>query len=195
MTDQLTALLNRRGLNLRIGSLLTDRASDAVPGAFVLVMVIDLDRFKNINDTYGHAVGDEVLVRSAQRIAANVRHDALVARVGGEEFVVVDIVWPGQAAIISERVRSAVSAAADVAPVTASIGVATIALSEFAGDDADPQSVLSAAIECADHAMFAAKRGGGDATTRQSLLVNDDAVCDCSGLAVSCDDSARLPRP
>lgn len=195
VTDQLTALLNRRGLNLRIGSLLTDRASDAVPGAFVLVMVIDLDRFKNINDTYGHAVGDEVLVRSAQRIAANVRHDALVARVGGEEFVVVDIVWPGQAAIISERVRSAVSAAADVAPVTASIGVATIALSEFAGDDADPQSVLSGAIECADHAMFAAKRGGGDATTRQSLLVSDEVVCDCSGLAVSCDDSARPPRP
>jgi diguanylate cyclase (GGDEF)-like protein len=187
VTDELTGLLNRRGLNLRFGSFVTDRAHQGIPGACVLVLVIDLDRFKNVNDTYGHAVGDAVLMRSAQRIRGIVRTSALVARVGGEEFVVVDVTPPQHVLSIGERVRSAIAAPADVAPLTASIGVASIALPDFSRGDADPQSILDAAIECADHAMFAAKRSGGDAATR--LAVKSDVVCRCDGAATARDDT------
>lgn len=93
MTDPLTGLLNRRGLHLHIGDLLRDNIT---ADAEVDVMVIDLDRFKDVNDAFGHPIGDEVLVRSARRIKAAVRGSALVARVGGEEFVVIDVAEPAR---------------------------------------------------------------------------------------------------
>ncbi|MEN4446734.1 GGDEF domain-containing protein [Mycobacterium sp. SM3041] len=188
VTDQLTGLLNRRGLNLRIESFLADRAHRSIAGACVTVLVIDLDRFKNINDTYGHAVGDAVLMRSAERIRSVVRSSALVARVGGEEFVVVDVTSPQQVLGISERVRAAIAAPADLAPVTASIGVASVALPDFSRGDEDAQSVLDATIECADHAMFSAKRGGGDAAVRLTFAVGNDIVGRCDGTSTPRDD-------
>jgi len=194
VTDQLTGLLNRRGLNLRIEGFLADRAHQSIPGACVTVLVIDLDRFKNVNDTYGHAVGDAVLMRSAERIRGVVRSSALVARVGGEEFVVVDVTTPQQVLGISERIRAAIAATADMAPVTASIGVASIALPDFSGGDEDPQSVLDATIECADHAMFSAKRSGGNAAVRLTFAVGNDIVCRCDGTSTSCDDPSPSRR-
>lgn len=181
VTDHLTGLLNRRGLNLRIGGLLAERAGAALPGdAVLVVMVIDLDRFKRINDTHGHAVGDVVLVRSAARIGQAVRSGALVARVGGEEFVVVDVVAPGHAVTMSERVRVAIAGGgANDVRVTASIGTATVRLSEVAAEGSEAQTVLDTAIECADHAMLTAKRNGGNATTSRSLLTAGDVSCDC----------------
>ncbi|TDK87451.1 sensor domain-containing diguanylate cyclase [Mycolicibacterium mucogenicum] len=194
VTDQLTGLLNRRGLNLRIEGFLADRAHQSIPGACVTVLVIDLDRFKNVNDTYGHAVGDAVLMRSAERIRGVVRSSALVARVGGEEFVVVDVTTPQQVLGISERIRAAIAATADMAPVTASIGVASIALPDFSGGDEDPQSVLDATIECADHAMFSAKRSGGNAAVRLTFAVGNDIVCRCDDTSTSCDDPSPSRR-
>ncbi|WP_370069844.1 diguanylate cyclase domain-containing protein [Mycobacterium sp. MAA66] len=181
ITDQLTGLLNRRGLNLRIGHLLTHHRGETDAGACLLVMVIDLDRFKGINDRFGHAVGDAVLVRSARRIVQASRPDALVARVGGEEFVVVDVVSLKYVTGISDRVRGAIAEAADEAPVTASVGVATVALEDISHRDADVQGLLGAAIDCADQAMFAAKRTGGDAAMRRPLLVEGEPDCDCVG--------------
>lgn len=161
VTDPLTGLLNRRGLQLHVGDLLRDGYSKT---AHVVVMVVDLDRFKDINDTFGHAVGDEVLIRSARRIKSAVRGSALVARVGGEEFVIVDLTEPGHTERITERVRSAVAAPADHAPITASVGVTSVSLANFAAPEVDPAALLDTIIGHADHAMFDAKRHGGNST-------------------------------
>jgi diguanylate cyclase (GGDEF)-like protein len=158
VTDPLTGLLNRRGLHMHVGELGDGRSEDA----HVLVMVVDLDRFKGINDTFGHAVGDEVLIRTARRIRKAVRGSGLVARVGGEEFVVVDLTEPGRPERIAQRVLSAVAAPADPVPVTASIGVTSVALTHFVAPDTDAAALLETIIAHADHAMFDAKRRGGN---------------------------------
>ncbi len=171
VTDPLTGLLNRRGLYLHVGDLVRDGSSE---DEHVVVMVVDLDRFKGINDAFGHAVGDEVLIRSARRIRSAVRSNALVARVGGEEFVVVDLAEPGHAEHITERVRSAVAAPADRPSVTASVGVTSVALTELAAPEADSAALLDAVIGRADLAMFEAKRLGGNSTIHLRAADSDD---------------------
>ncbi|BBX05448.1 sensor domain-containing diguanylate cyclase [Mycolicibacterium aichiense] len=160
VTDPLTGLLNRRGLHLHIGDILREQAPTETE---VAVMVIDLDRFKEINDTYGHAIGDEVLVRSARRVRSAVSQGALVARTGGEEFVVVDLTVPGVIQRSAEQVRHAISAPA-TRTVTASIGVTSLSTGVFV-DGVDPVPLLETIIERADQAMFEAKRTGGDAVS------------------------------
>jgi diguanylate cyclase (GGDEF)-like protein len=160
VTDPLTGMLNRRGLQLHIGDLLRDATSTDTE---VAVMVIDLDRFKEINDTFGHAIGDEVLVRSARRIRSAVRNGALVARIGGEEFVVVDLAGPGQAQRTADRIRYAIAAPTDHA-ITASVGVTSVAIARFDVAGVDPVPLLETIVQRADHAMFDAKRNGGNAT-------------------------------
>lgn len=164
MVDALTGLLNRRGLYLRLGSLVNDTETAAYPkGAVqVIVLVIDLDRFKAINDTYGHGVGDEVLVRTARRITSVTRSLALVARTGGEEFVVVEVAPQEYAEAIAARIRDAIAAPVDRVPVTASIGVATIDPQHLPGTKMHTQALLDEAIARADGAMFIAKRSGGN---------------------------------
>jgi diguanylate cyclase (GGDEF)-like protein len=169
VTDSLTGLLNRRGLHLHIGDLLRDITSK---DADVAVMVVDLDRFKDINDAFGHTIGDEVLIRSARRIKSAVRGSALVARVGGEEFVIVDITEHCHGEQDADRVRRAIAAPADHA-VTASVGVTSVALADFAAPEVDAVALLDTIIERADHAMFGAKRNGGNATTHIPPVVGD----------------------
>jgi diguanylate cyclase (GGDEF)-like protein len=160
VTDPLTGLLNRRGLHLHIVDLM--RGATASETA-VAVMSVDLDRFKEINDTFGHAIGDQVLIRSARRIASAVRGSALVARVGGEEFVVVDIGEPGQAERSADNVRYAIAAPADH-EITASVGVTSVALASFVAEGVDPVALLDTIIQRSDRAMFDAKRNGRNAT-------------------------------
>ncbi|MUL80819.1 MULTISPECIES: diguanylate cyclase [unclassified Mycolicibacterium] len=163
VTDALTGLLNRRGLHLHIGELLCD----ITPRTEVTVMVVDLDRFKDVNDTFGHAVGDEVLIRCARRIKSVVRGSALVARIGGEEFVVVDRTDSSRRARCDlDSVRHAICAPAEH-PVTASVGVATTDAAGLAASGATPATWIDSLIERADHAMFRAKRGGGNATVHR----------------------------
>ncbi len=163
--DPLTGLLNRRGLHLHVGDLLrVITATDTE----VAVMVVDLDHFKEINDTFGHPIGDEVLIRSARRITSAVRGSALVARVGGEEFVIVDLAGPGEAERSADRVRNAIAAPADRA-ITASVGVTSFAIASFAAAGNDLLPLLDTIIERADHAMFDAKRNGGNATVHIAL--------------------------
>ena len=171
VTDPLTGLLNRRGLHLHVGDLMRD---GNVTDADLVVMVVDLDRFKGINDTFGHAVGDEVLIRSARRIKSAVRGSALVARVGGEEFVVVDVTESGHTERITERVRSAVAAPADHAPVTASVGVTSVALAKFPSPEVEAAGLLNRMIGHADLAMFDAKRRGGNASIHIPHVYYDD---------------------
>lgn len=162
VTDPLTGLLNRRGLHLHSGDLLRD---DVGGNAEVDVMVVDLDRFKDVNDAFGHTVGDEVLIRSARRMKAAVRGSALVARVGGEEFVIVDVATSNRADSDSDRVRDAIAAPAHPA-ITASVGVTSVAVSDLGAPRTDFVTILDDIIERADRAMFDAKRDGGNTTVR-----------------------------
>jgi len=163
VTDPLTGLLNRRGLYLHVEDLLRD----SPPGSTeVVVVVVDLDRFKDVNDTFGHLVGDEVLIRSARRIKSAVRGSALVARVGGEEFVVVDLADRGvEDRWDFDRIRKAIAAPAPH-EITASVGVTSISLASFTEPGSNYAAVIDGCIASADRAMFDAKRKGGNATIR-----------------------------
>ncbi len=83
--DPLTGLFNRRYAFARLSSIADKVLED---GRTIAVMVADIDRFKSVNDRYGHAIGDEVLIEVSNRLAANLRGDDLLARIGGEEFLI-----------------------------------------------------------------------------------------------------------
>ena len=160
-TDPLTGLLNRRGLRLHIGDLLRDHPV----GTQLAVMVLDLDAFKEVNDSFGHTVGDQVLVRCARRIKSAVRGSALVARVGGEEFVVVDLAEPGGSVVRDfDRVRVAIGAPAEPA-ITVSAGVTSVSVESLLASGTDPLVLFDTVVARADRAMFDAKRKGGNTTT------------------------------
>jgi len=171
VTDPLTGLLNRRGLHLHFAELLSERHPS---GVHLALMLADLDRFKDINDTFGHAVGDDVLIRTARRIESAVHGSALAARVGGEEFVVIAITEPDHTQPTAERVRCAIAEPAEIAPVTASIGVTDVELSIFTALEADPMALLEASIRRADQAMLDAKRSGGDITVHITPVDQDN---------------------
>jgi two-component system cell cycle response regulator len=155
ITDQLTGLHNRRYMARHLDTLMKN-ASDAKPISF---LIMDIDYFKAVNDTYGHDVGDEVLRDFASRIAANVRGIDLACRYGGEEFVVVmPDTDAGYAYTVAERLRQSIeltpfpiSRAPDKINVTASIGIAS---SNGNGDDSDKL------LHRADQALYRAKREG-----------------------------------
>ena len=148
--DPLTGVLNRRGLTERFDALVQAR-SDAVPVAAIL---IDIDHFKRLNDTFGHDYGDAVLAQFAGLIARNVRLVDITARWGGEEFVVVcaDVDRKG-AQRIAEKLRTCVEAFdfGRGGPVTASFG---IHWAPAAGED------LGALVAAADKALYVAKAEG-----------------------------------
>jgi diguanylate cyclase (GGDEF)-like protein/PAS domain S-box-containing protein len=154
--DALTGLPNRR--------LLTNRLYDALArrhrtGSALAVLFVDLDKFKPINDTYGHATGDEVLMVTAQRLTDVVRHSDTVARLGGDEFVVVVEEAGTQENIrcVTRRVVESLAEPIDVGgtkvEVRASIGVAVVNAPQGGGEIA-PEALIGVA----DEAMYAAKR-------------------------------------
>jgi diguanylate cyclase (GGDEF)-like protein len=153
-TDALTGLPNRRYFDEFCALLARRRrAGDAVG-----ILMVDIDRFKILNDTYGHAVGDEVLRAVAGALASAVREDDVPARYGGEEFAVLLRNPSLDVAIeVGERVREAV-AALDLSPhgvpaTSVSVGVAVAQL---------PDQAITDIIVAADHALYEAKRRGRD---------------------------------
>lgn len=120
-------------------------------------MLIDLDHFKQINDRYGHPVGDEVLVEFAQVVLALLRDGDVFARLGGEEFcILLPHARSAQALEIAERMREFVAAH----PFQTSAGVVRLSLSlGIAGCDAPIQSIDSV-LSMADQAMYRAKQCG-----------------------------------
>jgi diguanylate cyclase (GGDEF)-like protein len=122
------------------------------------LMMIDLDKFKSINDTYGHLAGDEVLSELCRRIKPLLRRDEVLARFGGEEFAVILSDTPlEEACKVAERIRASVAATpfqTDQAaiPVTTSIGIAETMR--------QPLVKVSQFIELADEKLYAAKQGG-----------------------------------
>ncbi|MCM6772521.1 GGDEF domain-containing protein [Nocardia sp. CDC159] len=155
LSDPLTGLWDRRGLRTR-GRAIVEQAG-RLP---VCVLVIDLDRFKKVNDTFGHHIGDDVLVRTADRLRATVPSHAVIARTGGEEFAVVVRLPIVEAYAVAERLRRAIAETADPVAVTASIGVAAIGIDEARRHGSDH---IAATLACrADAAMYRAKLNGGD---------------------------------
>ncbi len=151
-TDDLTGIANRRALTEAV-----DAACQRPSGAVLLV--IDLDRFKEINDRFGHGVGDELLRLMARRLRRHVGNRGTLARLGGDEFA---LVLPGtspdgvDAVVIAEGLLVVLRAPAEVAGrhlwVGASIGIASTRLTLPDQDEL---------MRCADTAMYAAKRAGG----------------------------------
>jgi diguanylate cyclase (GGDEF)-like protein len=153
-TDALTGLPNRRYFDEFCALLARRRRAEDAIG----ILMVDIDRFKLLNDTHGHAVGDEVLRAVAGAIAAAVREDDVPSRFGGEEFaVLLRNPSPDVAIEVAERVREAVGAldlsAAGVDSVSVSVGVAVARV---------PDQPISEIIELADRALYDAKRRGRD---------------------------------
>jgi diguanylate cyclase (GGDEF)-like protein len=151
-TDALTGLPNRRYFDEFCGLLARRRRADDAVG----VLMIDIDRFKRLNDTRGHGTGDQVLKAVAAAIASTIRDEDVPARYGGEEFaVLLRNPSPVVAFEVGERVRSAVEALdlshLDAGPVSVSVGVA------LAGS---PDEAIEEIVAHADRALYAAKRAG-----------------------------------
>ncbi len=150
--DPLTGLLNRTGFAAGFTQV-TDQGAE--PGALLL---IDIDRFKAVNDALGHAAGDQLLLAITERLHVAARDGDLVARLGGDEFALYAAAVPDAAAAVSlgDRIRKALAApfALDrgTARVSGSIGIAML----------DGAIDLNRALAAADGASYAAKRDGGD---------------------------------
>ncbi|TFV56048.1 GGDEF domain-containing protein [Mycobacterium sp. PS03-16] len=155
-SDPLTGLRNRRGFYQEARHLIAGAPTASAP--YFTVVMIDLDRFKQINDTRGHATGDRILVAVADSLLRASREDAVVGRVGGEEFVVAQVTAVDRARETAERLRHAVSSTG--MDVTASVGVATVTLFPVDGDTG--RRMVGHLIDAADAAMYEAKRSGGD---------------------------------
>ena len=155
-TDGLTGLLNHRACHDRLGAEVAVAAATQRP---LSVVVLDLDHFKAVNDAYGHAEGDRLLVAVAERIRTAVRADDVVARLGGEEFaLILPGVDGGGAAEAAERARAAI-AGLEIGGrrLSCSAGVAT-----HPADAPDASGLL----EVADGALYWAKRSGRDQSRR-----------------------------
>ena len=164
--DPLTSLYNRRYFD---ESMQREVDRSCRRGTPMGVLFVDVDRFKQLNDTYGHQFGDTVLARLGGIISKNVRTSDIAARYGGEEFVVlaVDASESGLQ-ILAERIRTVVESElfeheGVTVPVTVSIG-ATFA-SFYRGD----QGLASQVLESADAAMYESKRRGRNCITMQSM--------------------------
>lgn len=155
--DELTGLSNRSHLEDRLRTL----AAAQQPGTRFTVVFLSLDRFKEINEQFGHAAADRVLAEVAARLGAIVHRDDLVARFSGDEFVILapSLQATDEAEALASALRDAIHAPFDVpdgtARVTASIGIAT-----FPDDATSADDVLDSADAAARHA----KRAGGDQT-------------------------------
>ena len=169
--DSLTHLPNRWFLNNYLHTAISRSAS--TPSA-ISVMFIDLDRFKTVNDTMGHAVGDELLIQASRRLEEHIDDDSLVARLGGDEFSIVVT----QAAYSESSIKSLATHIVDALAkpfnlrgqdifVSASVGIANY---PFDGDDA------GVILKHADTAMYHAKKSGRNNYKFYTAEMNESAV-------------------
>ncbi|MFH5773537.1 diguanylate cyclase domain-containing protein [Paracoccus sp. NGMCC 1.201697] len=163
MTDPLTGLHNRRHALPRLAELF---ANSLRHGGGLAVMLLDLDRFKLVNDLHGHAAGDAVLQAVAHRMTASLPPDALIARMGGEEFLVALPDCDAQTAhLLAEDVRRAIAAPAIPLPPESGTGALSITISAgIAAFDRGPASASdldsTLLLARADRALLSAKSSG-----------------------------------
>jgi diguanylate cyclase (GGDEF)-like protein len=156
--DFLTGLLNRRGMVERIQ---IEKNRLAREGAKLGMLILDLDNFKKINDSYGHDLGDQALVHTANTIRGVIRSYDLCSRWGGEEFLVIapHIASPAALAVVAEKLRAEIKArpfafGSEQISLTVSIG----------GYFADPRESTDVILKAADDALYVAKQNGRDCT-------------------------------
>jgi diguanylate cyclase (GGDEF)-like protein len=186
MVDPLTGVLNRRTM--------TELASQAIDssrrhGAALSLLILDIDHFKRINDQFGHEAGDLGLCRFVELVRQRMGKDDMIARLGGEEFV---LILPGsdeQAALnLAERIRQHLSAShfsisGWPVPLRASIGVGTLG----------PEiSNLETLLRETDRAMYAAKHAGRNCVVAASRLGTEDAPSSIWMSLPEVDDSSNL---
>ena len=159
MHDGLTGLLNRAAI---VESLTHDLAQSVRDGKPLGVVMLDLDHFKRVNDTYGHASGDAVLKEAAQRLKSLMRYYDKVGRYGGEEFLIVAPGCPQEDIItLAERVRNRIGGeAVDIGeamlPMSCSLGAAVTVI--------EKKEDAAALIARVDAALYRAKAGGRNRT-------------------------------
>jgi diguanylate cyclase (GGDEF)-like protein len=154
--DELTGLLTRRAFRGRAKDRLEQARHDLT---HFVIAVIDLDRFKQLNDNYGHRTGDDALVSVARALRDTTDDTALICRSGGEEFVIADIWHPDEVRLRAQQLCDVIAALSF--GVTASVGTAGIHPAHQVGESVD---LLAELIAAADGAMYAAKRRGGNQT-------------------------------
>lgn len=155
-TDPLTGLPNRRGFHRSLRGLIT--APLGITPSRLAIVMIDLDDFKRINDTAGHAAGDRTLVAVADILRRARRVDSVIARIGGEEFVIA-VVGSAQYAIkLAEWLRSEIARLPG--DITASIGIDSAPCAWV--PEYDVRTFAEYLVHSADRAMYKAKRSGGD---------------------------------
>jgi len=146
--DPVTRVMNRGGFDRAIQRAVATAEQSQAP--LTLVMV-DIDHFKTVNDTHGHAIGDEVLIAVAKTLRDSIRRSDMVARMGGEEFCVLQTDIDSELmTMLTERLRAAVEAIAEPVRITASFGVC------HSSKTIEPTALL----QHADQALYAAKRDG-----------------------------------
>jgi diguanylate cyclase (GGDEF)-like protein len=152
MTDLLTGLFNRRAFVEAANAMIEQRARKSQP---VSVLLFDLDKFKSINDRFGHAVGDDALKVFAATASSNIRSTDVIGRLGGEEFAAIIPGNAEEAGLVAQRLRTAFQAAGVVIAghemgATVSVGVAT----------ATAPALLDPLLARADAALYRAKHNG-----------------------------------
>jgi diguanylate cyclase len=152
--DPLTGLLTRRAFYERLYSLL--EAPDRGGNSFLVFVMIDLDDFKRLNDTYGHAAGDQALAAVGWSLRQHSPRTATIGRSGGEEFVVADLLNTTDVGDMADRLCAAIRAVPH--PVTGSVGTALIAMRDIG----DLRAAIDGLMRSADAAMYVAKRRGGN---------------------------------
>jgi diguanylate cyclase (GGDEF)-like protein len=168
LRDSLTGTYNKRYFTDRLENEFRFALRHSTP---LTLMLLDLDHFKKVNDTYGHPAGDHVLIEFAKAVAASIRNEDVFARYGGEEFAIISRSIPlAVATKVAERIRSLVERMdpeydGQVIPVTTSIGVASV--DEMRAEE--PEDMVTAA----DRALYWAKAQG-----RNRVSVFDDNIAD-----------------
>jgi len=174
-TDALTELLNRRWMEPFLKRELARARREAKPVAFVM---IDLDDFKQVNDTHGHQMGDQVLCHVAKTLGQRLRGSDLLIRYGGDEFLaVLPETGPADAAALAEALRGLLAAeparlGGIVVPVRASFGVAAVDPTEESSD--------REVIHRADEALYEAKRAGRNCVV---TWAGTQAAAECAAAA------------
>ena len=164
--DFLTGALTRSGLSSKLETLVTPH--NRPHGFFGAAFVIDIDRFKNINDTYGHAAGDFVLAKTVECIRQSLQQTALVSRMGGEEFLVlIEGISQPRAFLLANRLRHSIEQNSIMLngndlSVTVSIGISTVNLKNV--------NSLDESIKQADEQLYLAKSSGRNQVRPEFVL-------------------------
>lgn len=163
--DPLTGLLNRRAFRRQTLSLIARHSNSR---GYLVVALLDLDKFKSVNDTLGHTAGDHALVAVAGALRTSATSTAVIARSGGEEFLIADVVHSLDAADGYQEFCHAVTQLS--IPLTASVGTALAALDAVSGSHYD--DVVDHLIAAADMSMYRAKRNGGNQCHHHGLWLS-----------------------